>query len=610
MTVGGVDSAAQRPAGQTNSRPLSTPRSLLLVDCGSVYTKLALVALVDDHHRLLARVQVTTTASPPYADIGIGVRNGCAELTRLTGRPLLVSGAITMPEQDNGAGVDAIALATSVGGALRLLTAGPGREALTGLLYKSIGGLFVQPATLPPAPPPGAEADPEWRQVIAQMRALHPHAAVVVGIPPGGMRGVGAIADHAESVARWLTVLGRDARTEEEGKPLALPVVFSGTTEDGVILASTVRSSTPIVHTVEPLTPNSLTPLNRALTTLYESVVLREVPGYSKLRAQAVAPATATLSALGGVVRFLAQQYHMNVTAVDVGASSTVLSGATAQGDFMPASLPQGGVGPGAGHVLRAAGAQNILRWISLPADENTVREYALTRMLRPRFHSTTALELELEYAFAREAIRLALYGPGSRLSGLHPLDVLLGTGGVLTNTADPAIAALLLLDAIQPRGITSLALDMSGLVPMLGSVATFAPEIAAEVTESDAVPLLLGSIVSVAGAPIEGQPMVRIELDYTNGQKQSTNIEYGTITRIKLAAGERALLSLYPGPSADVGLGPGQQARASEPIDGGELGVIVDARGRPLTLPSVPAERMLRLAEWRRALGIQGAHT
>ena len=190
-------------------------------------------------------------------------------------------------------------------------------------------------------------------------------------------------------------------------------------------LASTLRAATTMVHTVEQLTPTTIGPLSRALNALYDGVVLRETPGYTRLRSLA-GPATATITSLAGVARFLAHHYKMNVIAVDVGASSTTLAGATTSGDFLPALFPQGGVGPGAGYILRAVGAPSILRWLAIETDENTVREYVLTRLLRRRMIPTTQLELELEYALAREAIRLALHAPGSRLSGLHPVNVLM----------------------------------------------------------------------------------------------------------------------------------------------------------------------------------------
>jgi hypothetical protein len=271
----------------------------------------------------------------------------------------------------------------------------------------------------------------------------------------------------------------------------------------------------------------------------------------------------------------------------------------------MPATFA-GGVGAGAGAVLRAAGVPNILRWLTSGVDENGVREYAAMRMLRPRMIATTPTERDLEYAFAREALRLAQHAPGSRLAGLHPIDVLMGTGGVLANVPHPALAALLLLDALQPRGITSIVIDPASLATMLGAAAPLAPDLAAEVTESDAVAQLLGSVISVGGMPAAGSSTVRVVLERADGRKVIEEVAFGSMVRLPLGPGERALLSLYPSATLDVGLGPGQQARASEPIEGGTLGVVVDARGRPLTLPADPGERIPRLAAWQRALGLR----
>lgn len=606
----GTTSSARNEGGGHQPAAL---RSVLLIDCGSAFTKVALVGLVDERHRLLARAQVATTATAPYPDITRALVEGCASLERAAGRRLLHDGQVISPEQEDGAGVDAIVLATSVGGPLRLLTTGPGRDALAGLVHRAIGGLFVQPEMLPTAP----EGEPEqsavaWARLVAQVRAQHPHAVLVVGSPSPGTRG-GSIEETGAALMRWLDALHQTS--DDESKPLALPVIFTGTTEDGVTLASTLRSSAPSVHPVASLSPATLAPLTRAVSAVYENVVLREVPGFAKVRAVTASPPVAAFASLGSVVRLLATRHRMTVIGADVGASATLLAASTAQGELLPAATAQGGVGQGAGRVLRSVGAPNILRWLTLDADENAVREHALMRMLRPRALPATPLELELDYAFAREAIRLAKQGPGSRLSGLHPVDVVLGTGGVLTSVPHPGLAALILLDALQPRGITSLALDTAGLATMLGAGIGLASlhsggpqDIIAELAESDAVSQLLGPVISVAGTPASGSSSVRVVLEYEDGRKHVVEVPYGTISRVPLAVGERALLSLYPSATLDVGLGVGQQARSSDPLEGGALGVVVDARGRPFVLPTDPAERVAHLREWRDALGIPPA--
>ncbi len=613
--MGEATRAAAGQAERGSARATPAIRSALMIDCGSVYTKIALIGLVEDRYRLLARAQAPTTTTPPQADVQLGVREAIGEIERLTGRTLARNGQLIIPEQNDGAGVDAVALATSVGGPLRLLSTGPGREALSALIHRALGGLFVQVESLATLPPPPFDA--EGQRTVAQTRALRPHGILVVGGAFGGARGPLAIEATAQNVARWLDTLRESEGESDSPNPdfpsqaspgRVLPVVYTGVADDAAPLASAVQGRAASFQSVGPLAPsaNSLAPLNRAISALYDTTALLDIPGLSGLRSVANAAPIASITSLSGVVRYLSQHYKMNVVGVDVGANSTALAGATADGEFLPALHPTAGVGPGMGAILRAVGAPSVLRWMTLTTDENELREYALTRMLRPHALPSTPRELEMEYAFAREAIRLALHGPGSRLSGLSPLDVALGTGGVFANVAHPAQAALILLDALEPRGITSLVLDTAQLASMLGAAGVIAATAAMQVAESDAVPLPLGPMISTFGAVPEGQPAVRVALEFADGRQHVEDVAQGTLARLPLGLGERALLSLYPAPQIDVGLGPGRQARASEPIEGGALGMLVDTRGRPLQLPTATSERVARLSDWRQALGIE----
>jgi hypothetical protein len=591
---------SQRGEGGAQSAVRPTVRSLLMVDCGSAYTKVALAGMIEQRYRLIARGQTPTTNAPPIADVLIGVLDAIAQVERTLGRPLLRDEQLITPEQDDGSGVDAVAITMSAGGPLRLLTAGPGREAVAGLLYRAIGGLFVQLQGLPPAS--AASGSAEWQRLVAQMRALHPHGILIIGAPFGSVHEHGDLDSVAADVFRWIEEL----RITQPGGPPSTPaILFTGSAEDAAKLGATARQHRGYLQSVEMLTPSTLGPLSRAVGALYEASVLRQVPGYLRLRPLARMVPLGTDTALGGVVRYLAQHYQMTVIGADVGASSTSLAAATAQGTFIPADAPNAGVGIGAGYTWRAAGVENILRWLPWSATEQELREYVLTRMARPRALPATPRELAMEYALAREALRMALHAPGSRLAGLYPVDVVLGTGGVLSNAPHPGLAALILLDTLQPRGITSLVIDTAGLGTMLGAIPGLSAQAAAELSETDTVSLLLGSFISTSGQPPAGQPALRIALEFADGRQQTQDVAGGTLTRLPVAAGERATLSLYPHEQVDIGLGPGQHARASEPIEGGALGLVVDTRGRPLLLPTEPEERAAALRTWQHALGV-----
>ncbi len=602
----GITSVASAVPQGSGGRPAHTMHSLLMIDCGSVYTKVALIGLVEGRYRLLARAQAPTTIAPPSNDVLLGVREAILALETSTGRILLRDGRLMTPEQEDGTGVDGLTLATSVGGPLRLLTSGPGREALAGLMQQSIGGLFVFSEMLPHGV--AIEPDsPDWHAALAQVAAFHPHAVVIVGAPFAGARGQATLDDTLAVARHWLDALADPATGEADGRTSRLPVVFTGNAGDASSVKVALEGHARWVHAVEALSPSTLLPLSHTVGALYEAAVLRAQPGYAGLRALAGAPATSCVTALAGMARYLARHFQTNVVAADVGASATALCGGTLQGDFLPACHPTAGVGPGAGAILRARGPQNILRWLTRPVDEDELREYVLTRQLRPRLLPTSAAELEIEHALAREAIGLALRAPGSRIAGLYPMDVLLATGGVLANAPHPAMAALIMLDALQPRGISSLVLDTGHIANMLGGVAALDAASAAEVAEADAVLLQLGTCISPVGSAPDGEPVLRVALELSDGRTHVEDVAQGALVRLPLAPGEQALLTLQPAPSVDVGLGPGQQARTSEPVTGGALGLLIDARGRPLALPHDTEVRMRKQAEWRLALGLEG---
>ena len=592
-----------RPQDSAQRRP-AIIRSLLLVDCGSVFTTAALIGMADDQPRLLAKTQRPTTSAPPIADIMVGARDAIVEIERITGRGLLRDGRLISPEQADGSGVDSMTLVTSVGGPLRIFATGPGRETLSALLYRSLAGLFTQIEPLPPLD--GPPYDAQTLQAIANVRALAPHVILVVGPAFGASRGPQSLDAAAQTITRWLQALSETEQTDDQPATPAPPVLFTGQPDDATQFQGMFQGSAPAFHAVQGLSPSTLAPLNRAIGPIYESAALRPMPGYDRLRKLAATPPMATITSLGGVACFLAQHYAMNVVVVDVGASSTVLAGATSQGEFVPGAQPTMGVGPGAGNLLRAVGPENVMRWLPFALDENSLREYVLQRMLRPHTLPASPVELEIEYALAREAIRMALHAPGSRLTGLRPIDVALATGGVLANAPDPAHVALIMMDALQMHGIASLAQDTARIASLLGMAGVLAPEVAGHVAELDALAAPLGPVVTTSGAAPEGEVAVYVTLEYGDGRKLAMEAAQGELARLPLGLGERALFSLQPHPNVDIGLGPGQPARATEPIEGGALGLVIDARGRPLPLAAGRDERIAQARTWRTALGIQ----
>jgi len=62
-----------------------------------------------------------------------------------------------------------------------------------------------------------------------------------------------------------------------------------------------------------------------------------------------------------------------------------------------------------------------------------------------------------------------------------------------------------------------------------------------------------------------------------------------------------RALISPHRG--FDIGPGPNKPLKTV--ITGGSVGVVIDTRGRPLTLPDESQERQKKIFEWVNSIGL-----
>jgi hypothetical protein len=116
-------------------------------------------------------------------------------------------------------------------------------------------------------------------------------------------------------------------------------------------------------------------------------------------------------------------------------------------------------------------------------------------------------------------------------------------------------------------------------------------------VVEYDAF-LTLGTVVAPLGTARPGDVALRVNVYYPDGRVAHEEVAYGSIEVIPLGPGERASLELRPTRRFDVGVGePGRVATAE--AEGGILGLVIDARGRPLELPADDEGRRKLIQEW-----------
>jgi hypothetical protein len=100
------------------------------------------------------------------------------------------------------------------------------------------------------------------------------------------------------------------------------------------------------------------------------------------------------------------------------------------------------------------------------------------------------------------------------------------------------------------------------------------------------------------------GTPILRLKIAYESGPERSLDVKQGALEVLPLPPGQSARLTLQPLHRADVGMGAPGRGGGLRRVWGGALGIIIDARGRPLILPEDRSRRAEVYKKWLWTLG------
>jgi hypothetical protein len=362
-----------------------------------------------------------------------------------------------------------------------------------------------------------------------------------------------------------------------------------------------------VADNVRPtLTEENLFNAQAELDEFYRQNKMTQLPGIDALEMWSPTPLTPTARAFSRMVQY---QWHLftsskGVLGIDVGAANTTIA-ATFDGHPFLTVRGDLGIAFGGRQLLQEQGAQTLTRWMPEPMTEDEMRGTLLNKEIHPASIPQETRELWLEQALAREAIcrTLEVARPGWEPGAAQPYphlmpfcDTIIVSGGVLVNAPRPGQTALMILDALQPIGISTLVLDKYGLASALGCVAAVKPLAAVETLDSGGF-VNLATVVSPVGRARPGDTILRVKLTYDDGSAFSVEVQYGNIEVLPVLPGQQAELELHPARRFDAGLGPGKGDKRR--ISGGLAGLIIDARGRPLRPANEPEERQVQTRQW-----------
>jgi uncharacterized protein (TIGR01319 family) len=594
-------------------------KSILATDCGSTTTKAILIENINGEYRLTFRGEAPTTVEAPFEDVTKGVLNAVIEIEELSGKKIIDSEKIITPSKNN-VGVDIYISTSSAGGGLQMMVAG---------VVKSMSGESAERAAL------GAGsivmdvmASNDGRlphEKIKRIRDLRPDMILLSGGIDGGT------VSHVVELAEILAAANPQPRL---GQNYQLPVIYAGNKVAQPDISRTLEEKVDldIVDNIRPvLETENLEPSRDKIHDLFMEHVMQQAPGYKKLTSWTDAPIMPTPGAVGSLIEMIAEKEGISVVGVDIGGATTDIF-SVFQKKFNRTVSANLGMSYSICNVLAEAGLDNVLRWVPFDIDRKELTNRIGNKMIRPTTVPQSLEELFIEQAIAREALRLSFKqhkefavglkgvqkertisdafdqsNSGESLVNMMDLDLIVGSGGVLSHAPRREQSAKMIIDSFMPEGITQLAVDSIFMMPQLGVLANIskkelgeeARNAALEVFHKDCL-IRLGTCITPIGKVKNKSIVMRIKLTFPSGEKVEKELRKNELYRIK-ADYEEIIAEVIPHKKMDIGSGIGEPIKTT--IYGGIVGIILDGRERPISIPNNSQERLSNLKSWSDAL-------
>ena len=566
--------------------------SVMALDIGTVHTRALLFDVVEETYHFIAAGVAPSTSEPPLNDIGLGVQDAIRDLQQLTGHILLnQENSLILPSQVSGEGIDRIYITYSIGKPLVIATFGlMGDVSLQSInkLAATVKGQVVQSISL---------NDPRTihEQIDDVLNACPDLILFGGGTDRGASRSVKKMADLIAAILQLIPQARRP------------PVVFSG----NLLLAKPIQEMldayTQFSNTgnIRPdMETEEIDAATEELAGIVTKIRSNEIDELKQLAQLCNDEPCPSANAIGRITRFLSKvgDPEKGILSIDLGAATTITASAV-NGSLNLNVLPVGSA-QGFEKFLRAAPFSEISQWFPSGTNLEDAREQLWQKTLFPTSLPMTHETLAVEQCAYRALLRLIMHDLASRGAlAENGYETILCSGAALTQAGSPQQLLMMLLDGIQPRGISTFILDSHSILSTLGAIARTLPLLPVQVLESSAF-TNLATVISVESALRAGSQVLHVHLQTSDGKIKEANVKQGSLTFIPLRTGENAIVDLELNRLTRVDAleltGPHFK------INGGMCGLIIDARGRPIKLPGNPAVRGELIDRWNSVIALK----
>jgi uncharacterized protein (TIGR01319 family) len=598
----------------TMLKPTKDMQYIMATDVGSTTTKARFFTKKKEGWRFVVAGEAPTTVEAPFEDVTMGVMNAIREVEEITHHEILKpDGTGLIIPYDGKKGVDLYCTTSSAGGGLQMMVGGLVRSMTAESANRAAlgAGAIVMDAL-------SVDDGRQPFEKIKRIRSLRPDMILLAGGTDGGD------IEHVMELAELIKTARPKPRL---GIGYELPFVYAGNNKATQYIEDLAKGSFALtcVENIRPtLEIENNEPARHAIHKLFMEHVMSHAPGYNKLMKWTSIDIMPTPAAEGMAIQLLEKAYNKYSLGVGLGGATTNVYSVW-EGRFVRSVSANLGMSYSITNVLKEAGIENVKRWMPFTLTDQDLRNRLMNKMIRPTTIPQTLEDLIIEHSIAREALRLGLRHHKSiatRLKGakhyhddfgwmfdaaisdtyidMMQIGCIAGTGGLLSHAPDRVQSLQILTDAFQPEGVTYMFQDSVFMMPHLGVLSTVFEEAALQIFEKDCL-VKMGTVVAPRGVGKVGAPCMDIKIEMPDGTTINESLNFGDIKRIPLAEGQEAKLSITT--QKEYAIGYTAELKPTNTINevamGGVVGIVLDARGRPLQIETEMSARRKQLLDW-----------
>lgn len=552
------------------------PRSLITADIGNINTQVSLFDTVSGRYRYLATGKAITTAFAPIYNFQDGLLEAFFSLEKITGQSFLnQEGQLLMPAAE-GKGVDNFGATFSAGEPIKVLAVG----LLNNVSLQSAKKILQKvPTTL--VGTVSLSSMERVEKLVDQIVSKRPELIFITG---------GTDQGAAKSVLGLVNILRMAIYLMPQNqRPI---VLYAGNNQIAPNVNKMLASFTK-VYVADNLRPSlkveNLEPATQALYQIFKEIQIRKIHGLETLNLLSSEKMLPASLGYRNMFKYLAKTSNKKILGVNLSSSGTLVSYAV-NGNYDMRVFSDFGTGIGLQASLKKISTNDILKWIPLEVNKNDVSDFVQNRILFSKSVPCTVNAMKIENALTVSLIRKSLADSQADFPKqiIHPnhgntlqwFDKIYLSGYALVRSLENLENLVMILNAIQPCGITELLIDKNNLFSSLGAAAMINPLLTVQVLENSLISL--AHVITPVGKMNSQLPVLQMKITTESGNATVYEFKAGMLYRIPLKIGKQAKIEIQPLQKTDIGWGRGRGGVYPEWIKGSMLGIVVDTRGRP----------------------------